>query len=104
MSWVWLGIAIAFEVTGTLSLRASNGFRKPLWLIPVAVGFTLSFIALSFSMREGMPVAVSYGVWTAVGIVAIAVLARFIWNDPLTRRMLWGIALIIAGVLLVRLG
>ena len=104
MTWVWLLIAIAFEVTGTLSLRASNGFRKPLWLIAVAVGYLLSFISLSLSMREGMPVAVAYGVWTAIGIVAIAVLARFIWKDPLTRRMLFGIALIIGGVLLVRLG
>lgn len=104
MSWVWLFVAIAFEVSGTLSLRASDGFRRPLWLIAVAVGYALSFTALSLSMREGMPVAVAYGVWTAVGIVAIAVLAKFIWHDPLTRRMLVGIGLIIAGVLLVRLG
>ena len=103
MSWVWLGIAIAFEVSGTLSLRASNGFRRPLWLIPVAIGYLLSFTALSLAMQSGMPVAVAYGVWTAVGIVAIAILARAIWHDPLTRRMLFGIALIIAGVLLVRL-
>lgn len=51
-----------------------------------------------------MPVSVAYGIWTAVGIVAIATLARVIWKDPLTGRMLLGTALIIAGVLLVELG
>lgn len=103
MSWVWLFVAIAFEVTGTLSLRQSDGLRRRVWLIPVAIGYALSFTALSLAMHEGMPVAVAYGVWTAIGIVSIAVLARVIWKDPLTRRMLFGFAFIIAGVLLVRL-
>lgn len=103
MSWVWLFIAITFEVSGILSLRASDGFRRPLWLIPVAVGYLLSFTSLSLAMGEGMPVAVAYGVWTAIGIVSIALLARVIWKDPLTRQMLVGIGFIVAGVLLVRL-
>ena len=103
MSWVWLFVAIAFEVSGTLSLRASNGLRRRLWLIPVGLGYLLSFTSLSLAMQAGMPVAVAYGVWTAVGIVTIALLARVIWKDPLTRQMMLGIGLIVVGVLLVRL-
>jgi len=103
MSVIWLAAAIIFEVSGTLSLRASDGLRKKLWLIPVAIGYILAFTSLSFSLREGMPVAVAYGVWVSIGIVCIAVLARFIWKDPLTRRMMFGIGFIVAGVLLLRL-
>lgn len=104
MSWVWLSIAILCEVVATLSLRASNGFRRKIWLVPVAAGYGLAFTALGFALAAGMPVAVAYGIWTAVGIALIAVLARAIWRDPLTKRMLVGICLVIAGVILVELG
>lgn len=104
MSWVWLILAILCEVTGTLSLRASDGFRKRLWLIPVAISYTAAFLLLGFALGEGMHVGIAYGLWTAVGIVLVALLARAIWKDPLTRRMLLGIGLIVAGVLLVKLG
>ncbi len=103
MSWVWLMIAIGFEVTGTLSLRASDGLRKRWWLVPVALSYIVAFTCLGLTLRAGMPVGVAYGLWTAIGIVVIALAARVIWHEPLTRRMLLGIALIISGVLLIEL-
>lgn len=104
MSWVWLLLSIGCEVAATLSLRASDGFRKRLWLIPIAIGYTVAFIFLGLALSTGMPVSIAYGLWTAIGIVLVALLARAVWKDPLTRRMLIGIALIIVGVLLVEFG
>lgn len=104
MSWIWLCAAIAFELLGTLSLRASDGFRRRLWLVPVALGYLVSLVCLSFALRAGVPVGVAYGIWVAVGIALVALLARAIWRDPLTPRMMAGIAVIAAGVLLVELG
>lgn len=103
MSWIWLLLSIGCEVTGTLSLRASDGFRKRSWLIPIALSYTCAFVFLGLALSAGMPVSVAYGLWTAIGIVLIALLARAIWKDPLTRRMLIGIGLIILGVILVEL-
>lgn len=103
MSWIWLLLSIGCEVTGTLSLRASEGFRKRRWIVPIAVSYTAAFTFLGFTLSTGMPVGVAYGLWTAIGIVLIAVLARTIWKDPLTQRMLAGIGLIIVGVLLVEI-
>ena len=103
-SWLWLLLSIGCEVAGTLSLRASDGFRKRLWLIPVAIGYLAAFVFLALTLAAGMPVSVAYGLWTAIGIVLVAVLARTIWKDPLTWRMLAGIAVIIVGVLLVETG
>lgn len=92
------------EVFATLSRRASDGFRKRLWLIGVVSGYVLAFTILGFSLAAGMPVGVAYGIWTAVGIVLIALLARTIWKDPLTKRMMLGMLLIMVGVLLVEFG
>lgn len=104
MSWIWLALSIGFEVSATLSLRASDGFRGKAWLVPVVGGYAAAFYFLSWTLAAGMPVAITYGLWTAVGIVAVALAARGIWNDPLTKRMVMGIGLIIIGVILVELG
>lgn len=104
MTWGWLLLAVAAEVVGTLSLRASDGMRKRAWLLVVVAGYVVAFTFLSMALAGGMPIGVAYGVWTAVGIVAVALLARLIWRDPLTPRMIAGMVVIGAGVLLVELG
>ncbi|WP_105565079.1 DMT family transporter [Microbacterium halophytorum] len=104
MTWVWLLLSIVFEVAGTLSLRASDGLRRRRWIAPIIAGYALAFAFLGLTLASGMPVGVAYGTWAAVGIVLVATAARAIWKDPLTKRMLRGMGLIIAGVLLVELG
>lgn len=104
MRYLWLALAIAAELAATLSMRASDGFRKRIWLIPVVAGYVISFGFLALALAAGMPVGAAYAVWSAVGIVLVALLARAIWRDPLTARMLLGIAIITVGVVLVELG
>ncbi|MCF8605864.1 multidrug efflux SMR transporter [Gordonia sp. HY442] len=104
MTWIWLLASIISEVVATLSLRAADGLRRPLWLLPIVVGYGLAFTFLAMSLSAGMPVGVAYGLWTAIGIVLVALSARVIWHDRITPRMVAGMALIIVGVLLVEAG
>jgi small multidrug resistance pump len=101
--WLALAGAILIEVVATLSLRASDGFRKRAWIIPVVVGYLVSFYLLWISLSLGMPVGVAYGVWTACGVALVAVIARFLFSEPLTWLMGLGIALIVAGVLTIEM-
>ena len=101
--WAALAGAIIVEVIATLSLRASDGFRKTLWIIPVVVGYAASFYLLWVSLSLGMPVGIAYGVWTACGVALVAVIARFLFAEPLTPVMGLGIALIVAGVITIEL-
>ena len=101
--WLALAGAIGTEVLATLSLRASDGFRRRRWIVPVAAGYLLSFYLLCVSLSLGMPVGVAYGIWTACGVALVAVAARVLFRDPLTWRMIAGIALIIAGVLTIEM-
>ncbi len=101
--WAALAGAIIVEVIATLSLRASDGFRKRLWIIPVVVGYAASFYLLWVSLSLGMPVGIAYGVWTACGVALVAVIARFLFAEPLTPVMGLGIALIVAGVITIEL-
>lgn len=103
IGWVFLAGAIATEVTATLSLQASvKGSRW--WYLPVVVGYVASFVLLSLTLGAGVPLGVAYGIWTAIGVAATAVLGKFLFGQPFTWLMALGIALIIGGVLLIETG
>jgi small multidrug resistance pump len=103
MMWLLLVGAIVTEVAATLSLRASDGFRRKVWLVPVCVGYLISFAFLSSSLAHGMPVGIAYGVWSACGVALVAVLGKFLFAEPLTWLMGLGIGFIIAGVVTIEL-
>ena len=102
--WLALAGAILIEVVATLSLRASDGFRRLAWVGVSIAGYVVSFALLSLALSEGIALGVAYGVWSAVGIAGTAIIARFAFKEPLNRTMIGGIALVMAGVLLVELG
>lgn len=100
--WTLLGGAIALEVTGTLSLRASHDHGG--WLAAVVLGYAGAFALLTLVLRLGVPVGVAYGIWGAVGVAASAVLSAALYDEPLIGLMAVGLALIMVGVVLVEGG
>lgn len=102
MRWVWLGSAICAEVTGTLALRASIDHLA--WIAMVVIGYGAAFVLLSATLRAGTPVGVAYGIWAATGVCLTAALAVVIFGDQLTFTTMFGIVIVIAGVLLVEFG
>lgn len=103
-AWPPLLIAIALEVTATLSLRAAEGLTHPFWLIPVVIGYSGSLWLLSVVLDRGMPVGVAYGIWSAIGVVLTAVMGTVLFGELLGTVQIIGIGAIVVGVLLVELG
>lgn len=103
MMWLALSAAIIIEVAATLALRASDGFRRKRWIAPVLCGYVTSLYLLWLALSMGMPVGVAYGIWTACGVALVAIVARFLFNDPLTLKMALGITFIVSGVLAIEL-
>ncbi|MEV4774102.1 DMT family transporter [Microbacterium sp. LWH12-1.2] len=104
MTWLLLAIAIASEVTATLSLRASEGLRRRRWIPVIVVGYLLAFTLLGAVLAMGMPVGVAYGVWAAAGVAITAILGRMLFKDHFSAMMAIGVALIAAGVALIEFG
>ncbi|SHK36773.1 small multidrug resistance pump [Pseudonocardia thermophila] len=102
--WFWLALAIAAEVTATISLRLSEGFTKLLPSALVVVGYVVAFGALSQALVRGMPVGVAYGVWSAIGVALVALIGAAFLGESLTWVQIGGIGLVIAGVLALELG
>lgn len=74
MSWIYLIGAILFEVAGTLSMRASDGFRRKVWILPVLASYLIAFSLLSLTLAEGLSVGVAYGIWSACGVARLQLL------------------------------
>jgi small multidrug resistance pump len=103
MHYLLLAGAILTEVVATLSLRIAANGRRVFYAI-VAVGYVSAFTLLLGSLRHGMPLGVAYGIWAAAGVALTAVASRYLFGEPLTRRMLGGIGCIVVGVLLIEIG
>lgn len=100
--WLLLLAAILTEVSATLALRAA--LAHPVWYLVTVTGYLVSFTLLAVCLRHGLPIGVTYGIWAAGGVTLTAVAAALLFGEPLTALMGIGIALIIAGVLMVELG
>ncbi|MFF2087996.1 DMT family transporter [Nocardia sp. NPDC058176] len=104
MTLLFLALAIATEVTATVSLKLSEGFTKLVPSIVVVLGYGAAFFFLSQALKRGMAIGVAYGIWSAVGVAAIATIGVLFLGERLTLIQVGGIALVILGVLALELG
>ena len=104
MTLVLLALAIASEVTATVSLKLSDGFTKLVPAIVVVIGYASAFYFLSQALKRGMAIGVAYGIWSAVGVAAIALIGVLLLGERLTLVQVGGIGLVILGVLALELG
>jgi small multidrug resistance pump len=104
MGYLFLAGAIFSEVIATLSLRASEGFRKPLFVGVLVVGYLASFALLSASLQRGVPLGLAYGIWAAIGVALVAVLSIPLFGESLTGVQVAGLVLVIMGVVALELG
>jgi small multidrug resistance pump len=100
MPWAVLSLAIVAEVIATSALKASNGFSRPWPSLVVVLGYGLSFYCLSIVLRT-IPVGIVYAVWSGVGIALITVVGWLVFGQKLDPPALAGLALIVAGVIVL---
>ena len=92
-----LAIAIGSEVAGTIALKYTEGFTRPIPSAVVVGGYALSFWMLALVLKE-MPVGIAYAVWAAVGTAMVAGIGIVAFGEPAGTLKLLSLALIIAGV------
>ncbi|HUH59165.1 MAG TPA: multidrug efflux SMR transporter [Candidimonas sp.] len=100
MSWLYLAVAIAAEVVATTALKASDSFTKLYPALITVLGYSVAFYCLALTLRV-IPVGVAYAIWSGAGIVAISLIGYFVFRQTLDAAALIGIALIVAGVLVL---
>ncbi len=97
MHWLYLSLAILFEVGGTVSLKMSNGFSVlgPSVVVVVFYGISILFLAL---VLKTMDVGTAYAIWAGVGTALVVIVGIFYFDEPATILRLFFLGMIIAGV------
>ena len=105
MGYLFLAIAIIGEVVATTFLKFTSGERTYWWAYPiVGVGYVLAFWMLSLSLSRGVPLGIAYAIWAGVGVVLVAIISWLVFKESLTLLQIFGIGLVIGGVVLLELG
>lgn len=102
MAWITLFIAGLLEIGWAVGLKYTNGFTRPLPSILTAVALAGSMWLLALAVRS-IPLGTAYAVWTGIGAVGTATLGILLFAEPANAARLASIALIVAGILGLKL-
>lgn len=102
-AYLLLALAIIAEVFATIALKSADGFSKLGPSIVVVVGYVISFGALGYALKLGLPLNVGYAIWSAVGTSIVAIAGVMLYKEKLGVYGFIGIALIILGVVFLHI-
>jgi quaternary ammonium compound-resistance protein SugE len=102
MAWIMLLAAGLMEVVWTLGLKYAEGFTR---LVPsvITIGAMVVSMTLLGLAVKSLPIGTSYAVWTGIGTVGAAIGGILLFGEPATAARLACIALIVAGIVGLRL-
>ena len=99
-AYLFMFVAIFFEVTGTLLLPSTQNFTK---LIPTSIAAVcyLSALYCLTHVLHKIPIAIVYATWSGLGIFTIGLFGYFFFKQSLSWQAVLGLFFIVVGVVLV---
>lgn len=102
MAWVILVVAGLFEVGWAIGLKYTEGFSR-LWpTVGTVLAMIISLWLLGIAMKS-LPVGTAYGVWVGVGAVGTVIAGIVLLGEPANAARLISVALIVAGIVGLKL-
>lgn len=102
MAWIYLLLAGLFEIGFAMGLKYTQGFTR-LWpSVGTIAAAAVSLWLLTQALRT-IPVGTAYAIWTGIGAVGVATLGMVLFGDSASPARLGCIALIVAGVVGLKL-
>ncbi len=101
MKWLYLIVAVIFEVIATSALKESNSFTKLVPSLFVIIGYSISFYFLSLTLKN-LSIGITYAIWSGLGILLICLVGYFRYGQNLDFPAIIGILFIGIGILIIR--
>jgi quaternary ammonium compound-resistance protein SugE len=104
MAWLYLVVAGLFEIGWPLGLKkgwGTDGLQAG-WLIFAIVAMAISGALLMLAQRA-IPMGTAYAVWTGIGAVGAFVTGVLLFGDSASAMRIASIALIVAGIVGLKL-
>ena len=102
VAWILIVAAGLLDVAWAATMKLNSGFTKPGWSAASLVLLAALVAALSQAVKL-LPVGTAYAVWTGIGAIGTVILGLVAFGDPATAGRLGCLALIIAGVVGLKL-
>jgi len=102
MDWTILLIAGMFEVAWAIGLKYTEGFSRFWPSAATVAAMAISLGLLGVAMKT-LPVGTAYAVWVGVGAVGTVIFGIFLFDEPANPMRLASVALIIAGIIGLKL-
>ncbi|UYW00488.1 multidrug efflux SMR transporter [Flavobacterium agricola] len=100
MAYLYLALAILFEVLGSSFIKASDGFTKWIPTLVVIVTYVIAFYFLSLCLKT-IPLSIAYAIWSGVGIVLTVLISVYIFKQKIDLPAIIGIVFILIGVIII---
>jgi len=102
MNWLYLGVAVIFEIAVAISAGNAKGFTRLWWTLSTLASGAIATFFLSLALLT-FDVGVGYAIWTSVAGVGIVILGALFFGQRLDWKKFLGIFLVIGGVVGLRL-
>lgn len=102
MPWLILAVAAVLEAGWAIAMKLSHGLTRPGWTVAFILGALASMGLLALATKK-IDVGTGYAVWAGSGAALIAVFGIFYFKEPATPLRLLSLALVIVGVVGLKL-
>lgn len=102
MAWGILLLAGLLEIGWAIGLKYTDGFTRFWPTIGTAATLVASMALLGVALRT-LPLGTAYAVWTGIGATGTATLGIVLFGEPASAVRLACVALIVAGILGLKL-
>jgi len=102
MHWIYLILAILFEVAGTLSIKQATLGNTYFWSGIITVCYIISFTLIYYATQK-LEIGTAYAIWAGIGTALIVILGWLIFKENMNIMKIAGVSFIILGVVLLKL-
>ncbi len=102
MHWIYLLLAITFEVMATLSIKQATLGNTYMWSAIIAVLYIISFSFVYYATKH-IEIGTVYAIWAGTGTALIVVLGWLIFKEDMNWYKIIGVLSIVFGVVLLKL-
>ncbi|MES2118073.1 MAG: quaternary ammonium compound efflux SMR transporter SugE [Pseudomonadota bacterium] len=102
MTWLILILAGLLEVAWAVGLKYTAGFTRPLASVLTLLSMAGSVGLLGLALRN-LPLGTAYAIWTGIGTVGTVIFGIVVLDEPASAARLACIAMIVAGILGLKL-
>ena len=81
-AYIYLIVAVFAETIGTSAMQASQQFTRLGPTLVMIAAYAVSFYLLGHTLKY-LPVGITYAIWSGLGIVFIAAIGYFAFNQRL---------------------